>query len=595
MTARVALLVAAWAILAIPAAAQTTPDLFGEGVESFRSGDYARSQRLLREYVDANADKKGADAAHLGEAYHYLGLMTPDARLAEGYFLAVAQRYPTAPTADESVARLGQLYFALGRYADARREWNALATNYPKSRYVPAANLRIGQTYFAEGDLQNAYDAFSSGFSKMKTFQRSGGRGADLTEIEGEYVFWLGRTLLARKANGDARKYFNLVLLDYPNHPLEPVALYYLSLADRGDGKTKEADDAWRRFSESVRNTSLEPVARNPNLVAIAGARESGALTRPPEADARIAERRAGEAQAESGGEPETESSGEPPAAVPTPPGGALTGTPSGRATTPAEPPAADAEAEPATAPALRAPEPGRAGGVVEEQPASEAPADETFPAEEERPRAAEVAEPAPAPREAATPAPAPTEEPAPEPQAEEVHQVTSEDQARAAQVEQQGQELLGRRTEVAQPAGKEAARAEPAPPATANEPTPAPARTAVPTEPAARAAVTPPPPGKAATDRTLEPIEPGLVYLQVGAFTGATTAAQVSTELKKKKFNPSITTTLKDGKAVYRVRFGPYDVPRERETLETQRTALLKAGYVPVVMRREAEAESGR
>ncbi len=587
MTVRGALLIAACAILAIPAAAQTTPDLFGEGVEAFRSGDYARSQRLLREYVDANADKKGADAAHLGEAYHYLGLMTPDARLAEGYFLAVAQRYPTAPMADESLARLGQLYFALGRYADARREWNALATNYPKSRYVPGANRRIGQTYFAEGDLQNAYDAFSSGFSKMKTFQRSGGRGTYLSEIEGEYVFWIGRTLLARKAYGDARKYFNLVLLDYPNHPLEPVALYYLSQADRGAGKTKEADDAWRRFSESVRNTSLEPVARNPNLVAIAGARESGALTRPPEADAKVAERRAGEAKTESGGEP--------PAAVPAPAGGALTGAPSAGATTPAEPRAADVEAEPAAAPALRAPEPGRAGGVVEDQPAREAPADETFPAEEERPGAAAVAEPAPAPPEAAMPAPASREEPAPEPQAEEGGQVMAEDRARASQVDQRGQELLGRRTEVAQPAGKEAERAEPAPAASAAEPAPAPARTAVPTEPAARAAVAPPPAGKAATDRALEPIEPGVVYLQVGAFAGATTAAQVSTELKKRKFNPSITTTLKEGKAVYRVRFGPYEVPRERETLETQRTALLKAGYVPVVMRREAEAESGR
>ena len=173
---------------------------------------------------------------------------------------------------------------------------------------------------------------------------------------------------------------------------------------------------------------------------------------------------------------------------------------------------------------------------------------------------------------------------------------MTAEDRARAAQVEQRGQELLGRRTEVTQPAGKEAERAEPAPTAArAVEPAPTPARTAVPTEPAARASGAAPPAGKAATERTLEPIEPGVVYLQVGAFAGATTAAQVSTELKKKKFNPSITTSLKDGKAAYRVRFGPYDVPRERETLETQRSALLKAGYVPVVMRREAETESGR
>ena len=134
MTARGVLVATALAFVstvagASLAAAQAARDLSKEGVAAFQAGDYAQSQRLLREKVEANADKKDADPARLGEAYHYLGLMTPDAKLAEGYFLAVAQRYPTAPVADESTARLAQLYGALGRYGDARREWNAVATH----------------------------------------------------------------------------------------------------------------------------------------------------------------------------------------------------------------------------------------------------------------------------------------------------------------------------------------------------------------------------------------------------------------------------------------------------------------------------------
>jgi TolA-binding protein/cell division septation protein DedD len=534
MTARGALLAAGWAIFwtlaeAPPAAGQAARDLYQEGAEAYRSGDYAGAQRLLREYVEANGDKKGPAAAHLGEAYHYLGLMTPDAKLAEGYFLAVAQRYPAAPVADESLARLAQLYGARGRYGDARREWNALATNYPLSRYVPAANLRIGQTYYAEGDLQNAYDAFTFGFAKMKTFQRTGGRGADLATIEGEYVFWLGRTLLARKAYGDARKYFNLVLMDYPGHPLEAVALYYLSQADRGDGKTKEADDAWRRFSESVRNASLEPVAQNPDLIAIAAAREAGALRRPPEADARVAERRAAQAKAEAGEQAKGAGAGGPArsdrpgeladagrAGEPTGGGGraGVSGLPVGVGQTGDVSRGEAPRTEPSTADAapertLRAPEPGRPGGAVESEP-------------------------------------------------------TAEDRARAAQVERQGQQLLGQPQGVSQPAGTEAARPE---------------SLAVP----------------AASGAELEPIEPGLVYLQMGAFTIASSAAQLSTELRKKKFDPSIDSGLRDGKAFYRVRFGPYEVPREREELEAQRSALLKAGYVPTVARREPGSESRR
>ncbi len=590
MTARGALFATALALVstlaaASLAAAQAARDLSKEGVEAFRSGDYARSQRLLREYVEANADKKGSDSAHLGEAYHYLGLMTPDAKLAEGYFLAVAQRYPASPVADESTARLAQLYGALGRYTDARREWNALATNYPLSRHVPVANLRIGQMYFAEGDLQNAYNAFTSGFSKMKIFQRSGGGGADLSEIEGEYVFWLGRTLLARKAYGDARKYFNLVLLDYPNHPLESVTLYYLSQANRGDGKTKEADDAWLRFSESVRNTSLEPVAQNPNLIAIAGARETGALNRPPEADARVAERRAAQAKAE-GGEPVDEGQAPPRAATPEPAGGALTGGGNRDEAPGIEPRATGAASDRV----LRAPEPGRAGGVVEDEPA-ESPAGET-PAAGKATGAGVGAEnekgEAPGKGVASQAEPQATAEVLP-PAAREP---SAEERARLAQVETRGQELLGRSQGVSQPTGKEAARPEPLP-AIRGEPVPKPAapaggaaRPTKPVEPAQPAA---------APDRALESIEPGAVYLQVGAFTSAASAAQMSTELRKKKFTPSISSGLRNGKAFYRVRLGPYEVPHERETLETQRSALLKAGYVPAVTRREAGGESGR
>ena len=122
-------------VVAPAAAAQDeAPDLFREGVERYSDGDYTGAQRVLREYVEAYGDRQGTNAEHLGEAYHYLGLMTPDASLAEGYFLAVAQRYPSAPVADESVARLAQLYTVRGDHEEARKQWQSLARSYPLSR-----------------------------------------------------------------------------------------------------------------------------------------------------------------------------------------------------------------------------------------------------------------------------------------------------------------------------------------------------------------------------------------------------------------------------------------------------------------------------
>lgn len=78
-------------------------------------------------------------------------------------------------------------------------------------------------------------------------------------------------------------------------------------------------------------------------------------------------------------------------------------------------------------------------------------------------------------------------------------------------------------------------------------------------------------------------------MYLQAGAFRSAQSAAEFAKTLRKKKFEPSVQSSLVDGKGYYRVRFGPYELPRDGSVLERTRTALLKAGVVPVVMKDES------
>lgn len=513
-------------------------DLFQEGLERYRAGDYVEAQRLLREYVEAFGERGGREAAHLGEAYHYLGLMTPDANLAEGYFLAVAQRYPAAPVADESVARLGHLYLVLGNPAEARKQWQALSRDYPLSRYVPEADLRIGETHFAERDWERAYSAFSAGFAKMKGFQRAGGQGANLRDLEGEYVYWIGRTLLARGAAGDARKYLNLVLLDYPNHPLEPLALYHLAESYRAEGKEREAQDAWRRFGEAVRNRSLEPIAEDPNRLALARVAERDALERRGVAAPGAAPAPQAPA-AETRGEPGAE------AGVARDPGGGR------RAAGGREDSDPDVEAQtglgaPAEDQGLRAPEPGRAGGVVPDEPVG-------------RRVAPEPEEPGPADREAAESLPdeagdgEPGELPEPQPAPREPAALGPERPPR--------QEAVVERAPIEE--------AAPEQPVYAGRPGAA-------------------EPGEPVPEVAYEPMAAGLYYLQVGAFTSATTAAKLSESLRRKGLEPTLQSGLVNGQGYYRVRFGPYEVPRDRSVLEATRADLQKAGFSPILARAE-------
>ncbi|MFN2431330.1 MAG: SPOR domain-containing protein, partial [Gemmatimonadota bacterium] len=366
-----------------------------------------------------------------------------------------------------------------------------------------------GESWLAEGDLEEAFAAFRDGFARMKDYQRRGGQGASLREIEGEYVYWLGRTLLARGAYGDARKYLNLLLLDYPGHPLEPLALYHLSESFRQDDERREAEQTWRRFGESVRNTSLESVSENPNLVAVARAREAGELYRPPEAG-------------EENGAAERGSAG---------------------------------DFAPAPDEGLRAPEPGRPGGIVEDRPVGrtvEADVDGRVESrrdrlEEEVPETAEAAR-----------------DPQPEEPAEDLPRAGEGPPAAGAPpaAVETPPDALGRRAEIIEEG--RAAAGETVSGVEALE------------EPGAEAEEPP----------ALEPIPPGTVFLQVGAFTSAEAASRLSSSLRKRGFEPALHSGLVNGQGYYRVRFGPYQVPGDRPRLESIRNALAAGGFEAVVMR---------
>lgn len=72
----------------------------------------------------------------------------------------------------------------------------------------------------------------------------------------------------------------------------------------------------------------------------------------------------------------------------------------------------------------------------------------------------------------------------------------------------------------------------------------------------------------------------PGVYYLQVGAFTSATNAAELSKRLKGDGFASNVEVAVVDGRGYYRVRVGPFRVPGEADSLATNRDRLGDMGY---------------
>ena len=70
------------------------------------------------------------------------------------------------------------------------------------------------------------------------------------------------------------------------------------------------------------------------------------------------------------------------------------------------------------------------------------------------------------------------------------------------------------------------------------------------------------------------------LVYLQVGAFTSATRAADLSKRLKADGFNSAVQIAVVDGRGFYRVRIGPFRASVDGLRIDRDRRRLTELGY---------------
>jgi cell division protein FtsN len=71
-----------------------------------------------------------------------------------------------------------------------------------------------------------------------------------------------------------------------------------------------------------------------------------------------------------------------------------------------------------------------------------------------------------------------------------------------------------------------------------------------------------------------------GSVWLQVGAFSSAANAADLSSRLKGDGFDSKVEIGIVDGQGYYRVRLGPYRLPADAGRLDDARRRLEARGY---------------
>ncbi len=73
---------------------------------------------------------------------------------------------------------------------------------------------------------------------------------------------------------------------------------------------------------------------------------------------------------------------------------------------------------------------------------------------------------------------------------------------------------------------------------------------------------------------------ESGSAFLQIGAFTSATRAAELSKRLREDGFQSTVEIGIQNGQGFYRVRVGPYRMPVEEPALAATEDRLRRMGY---------------
>ena len=168
----------------------------------------------------------------------------------------VIDGYRFSPLRAQAYLKTGQTRFGLGQFDQAIAAYQSLAANFPNTPEAQEAQFQIIQCYYNKGDLRGAYQQFSAFKNSFPADDRSArrlrepsrrpirdSRGATATLHSAELsdllrscqgsgtasaILWeRGANLFNKKDYAAAQKYFQRIMLSYPNDEYAGQAYFY--------------------------------------------------------------------------------------------------------------------------------------------------------------------------------------------------------------------------------------------------------------------------------------------------------------------------------------------------------------------------------
>jgi len=202
----------------------------------------------------------------------------------------VIDGYRFSPLRTQAYMRTGQTRFGLGQFDQAIAAYQSLAANYPNTPEAQEAQFQIIQCYYNKGDLRGAYQQFSAYKNNypadnerirgicgnlLSAYQGQAGASASLHSTElsdllrscqgdnaASAILWeRGANLFNKKDYGAAQKYFQRIMLSYPNDEYAGQAYFYNAECYFFLNNMDEAASAYKSFYINYPSDKMVPQA----------------------------------------------------------------------------------------------------------------------------------------------------------------------------------------------------------------------------------------------------------------------------------------------------------------------------------------------
>ncbi len=252
----------------------------------FNQRDYEGAVSQFDHYV-----KESTNTVRVAEALYNSGLGLEK----QQYFTEALARwkqvidgYRFSPFRTQAYLKTGQIQAGLGHYDQAIAAYQSLAANYPNTTEAQDAQFQIIMSYYNKGDLRGAYQQFSAfknsfpGDERLKgvcenllsAYQsqstKSGLQSAELSDLlrscqgsgTASQILWeRGANLFNKKDYASAQKYFQRIMLSYPNEEFAAQAYYYNAECYFSLNSWEQAASAYKSFYINYPNDKQVPLA----------------------------------------------------------------------------------------------------------------------------------------------------------------------------------------------------------------------------------------------------------------------------------------------------------------------------------------------